>query len=220
MRLIDADELNGHACERYQANGVELETIMMVPLSVINKAPTIDIETQLLGAELHGIKLGYEEAQKKMMVRPQGECKYCKYRDPEDKKCDCGAMERQGCIFPVSDNYCCKYYEPDQNDFVSSPTEVVKVGEPLPNSDEINKALEKGEMYKQGFKEGYKQAIIDGKTNFSRPKGKWVKIVDGTGFVSHVCSECGAEIELEDCSDDKFCFNCGADMRGNENETY
>ena len=56
---------------------------------------------------------------------------------------------------------------PNQNDFVSSPTEVVKVGEPLPNSDEINKALEKGELYKRGFKEGYKQAIIDGKTNFN-----------------------------------------------------
>lgn len=50
---------------------------------------------------------------------------------------------------------------PNQNNFASNPTEVVKVGEPLPNSDEINKALEK---------EGYKQAIIDGKTNFSRPK--------------------------------------------------
>jgi hypothetical protein len=24
------------------------------------------------------------------------------------------------------------------------------------------------------FKEGYKQAIIDGKTNFSRPTGKWI----------------------------------------------
>lgn len=91
--------------------------------------------------------------------KPQGECKYCKYRDPEDKKCDCGAMERQGCIFPVSDNYYCKYYEPDQNDFVSGPTEVVKVGEPLPNSDEINKALEKGwKAYCEGQKEGFKKA--------------------------------------------------------------
>ena len=43
--------------------------------------------------------------------RPQGECKTCRHRDPEDKKCDCGGLERQGCTFPVSDDYYCKYYE-------------------------------------------------------------------------------------------------------------
>ena len=43
--------------------------------------------------------------------RPQGECKSCRHRDPEDKKCDCGAIERQGCPFPVSDDYYCKHYE-------------------------------------------------------------------------------------------------------------
>lgn len=41
----------------------------------------------------------------------QGECKTCRHRDPEDKKCDCGGFERQGCPFPVSDDYYCKYYE-------------------------------------------------------------------------------------------------------------
>ena len=43
--------------------------------------------------------------------RPQGECRTCIHRDPEDKKCDCGALERQGCPFPVSDDYFCKFYE-------------------------------------------------------------------------------------------------------------
>ena len=43
--------------------------------------------------------------------RPQGECKTCIHRDPEDKKCDCGALERAGCPFPVSDDYFCKFYE-------------------------------------------------------------------------------------------------------------
>lgn len=38
-------------------------------------------------------------------------CRECKHRDPEDKKCDCGQMERQGCIFPVADDYFCKYGE-------------------------------------------------------------------------------------------------------------
>ena len=50
-----------------------------------------------------------------------------------------------------------------QHDFVSSPIEVVKVGEPLSNSDEINKALEKGELYKQGFE--------DARKRFERPQG-------------------------------------------------
>lgn len=42
---------------------------------------------------------------------PYGECKSCRHRDPEDKKCDCGGLERQGCPFPVSDDYFCKFYE-------------------------------------------------------------------------------------------------------------
>ncbi len=36
-------------------------------------------------------------------------CKNCIYRDPEDKKCECGALERAGCIFPVADDYYCAY---------------------------------------------------------------------------------------------------------------
>ena len=72
--------------------------------------------------------------------------------------------------------------------------------------------------YLDGFKKGYKQAILDGKTNYSRPRGKWIRKVDKVGFVSYVCSECDAEIEVEDCSDDKFCFNCGAIMREDDNE--
>lgn len=49
-----------------------------------------------------------------------------------------------------------------------------------------------------------------------RPQGKWIKKVDDVGFISHICSECGAEIESENPCDDKFCFNCGADLRGEE----
>lgn len=78
-------------------------------------------------------------------------------------------------------------------------------------------ALETGEIYINAadynlFLEGYKQ----GKKDFARPKGEWIKKVDDVGFISHICSKCGAKIEVEDCSDDKFCFNCGADMRGKE----
>lgn len=61
------------------------------------------------------------------------------------------------------------------------------------------------------FKAGYKQAIIDGKTNFARPQGEW----ELHGMI-YYCSECG-----HDCgeSGDNFCGNCGADMRkGAKNE--
>lgn len=38
-------------------------------------------------------------------------CKDCRHRDPEDRKCDSGEMERQGCVFPVDDDYFCAYGE-------------------------------------------------------------------------------------------------------------
>lgn len=38
-------------------------------------------------------------------------CRDCRHRDPEDRKCDCGQIERQGCPFPVDDDYFCKYGE-------------------------------------------------------------------------------------------------------------
>lgn len=47
-----------------------------------------------------------------------------------------------------------------------------------------------------------------------KPQGEWIRKVDKAGFISHICSECGAEIEVEDPKDDKFCFNCGAEMKG------
>ena len=38
-------------------------------------------------------------------------CKDCRHRDPEDHKCDCGQLERAGCMFPVDDDYFCAYGE-------------------------------------------------------------------------------------------------------------
>jgi len=49
-----------------------------------------------------------------------------------------------------------------------------------------------------------------------RPQGKWIKKIDNVGFISHICSECGAEIEEEDPCDNKFCWNCGAKMESDE----
>ena len=44
-------------------------------------------------------------------VRPVVLCKNCRHRDPEDRKCDCGQLERAGCEFPVDDDYFCAYGE-------------------------------------------------------------------------------------------------------------
>lgn len=54
--------------------------------SAFNKIPSADVEE---------------------MVR----CKDCRHRDPEDHKCDCGQLERAGCVFPVDDDYFCAYGE-------------------------------------------------------------------------------------------------------------
>lgn len=44
-------------------------------------------------------------------VAPVVRCKDCRHRDPEDRKCDSGETERQGCLFPVHDDYFCAYGE-------------------------------------------------------------------------------------------------------------
>lgn len=76
------------------------------------------------------------------------------------------------------------------------------------SSELLNCAWEKG--YVAGFNDGYATRREADK----RPQGEWIRKVDDVGFVSYICSECGAEIEVEDSSDDKFCFNCGAKMKG------
>ena len=60
---------------------------------------------------ISSFKKAYEMAIKVLEGSKQGKCRTCRHRDLEDKKCDCGGLERQGCPFPVSDDYFCKFYE-------------------------------------------------------------------------------------------------------------
>lgn len=61
------------------------------------------------------------------------------------------------------------------------------------------------------FKEGYKQAIIDGKTNFSRPQGE---LVWSTEHQAWTCTHCGGYFgEIDNKNIFLYCPNCGADMR-------
>jgi hypothetical protein len=70
---------------------------------IIDNAPTVIVDNY---------SMGYQDGVRKVLSeRPKGECKTCRHRDPEDKKCDCGGLERQGCPFPVNDDYYCKFYE-------------------------------------------------------------------------------------------------------------
>lgn len=61
------------------------------------------------------------------------------------------------------------------------------------------------------FKEGYKQAIRDGKTNFSRPQGEWVIDKEHTKnpLLWYKCNLCCVYH-----SPTNYCPNCGADMKG------
>lgn len=54
-----------------------------------------------------GTALCFQSKSVQKLVR----CKDCRHRDPEDHKCDCGGMERQGCPFKVADDYFCAYGE-------------------------------------------------------------------------------------------------------------
>ena len=44
-----------------------------------------------------------------------------------------------------------------------------------------------------------------------RPTGKWIPQTDFDGFAYWKCSECGKK---NDFAITKFCWHCGADMRG------
>ena len=71
--------------------------------------------------------------------------------------------------------------------------------------------------YSQGYKDGYKQAILDGKTQFKRPQGEWYYSCD-KGWE---CNQCHKTVKDMPIDDDKkatysFCPNCGADMRGED----
>lgn len=79
------------------------------------------------------------------------------------------------------------------------------------------------------FEDGYKKAILDGKTNFSIPQGEWLKgqeisramIGDKVlhiDYKDYTCSNCGLILDNLLCGYDgspfyKFCPNCGAEMR-------
>jgi len=59
------------------------------------------------------------------------------------------------------------------------------------------------------FKDGYKQAILDGKTNYSRPQGEWIIVKDEKYGDNVKCPFCGKELAGTDLN---FCCKCGAKL--------
>ena len=55
-------------------------------------------------------------------------------------------------------------------------------------------------------------AVRNGIPYEERPQGEWIHYL-GCGIGKAVCSECGQVGEIK-----KYCGNCGAYMRGNNNE--
>ena len=76
--------------------------------------------------------------------------------------------------------------------------------------------------YEMAYNHGYVDACKHYENLPERKKGKWVgkeRFVDSTEFYSWQCSVCGCV--LEDPTFDKpypFCPNCGAGMRGEQDE--
>lgn len=89
MRPIDADKLHYHrvwiaSIKKGEYNGMKSAVVVFADEIDKNKKARVD-------------------------AVPVVRCAECGNRDPEDHKCRCGAMERQGCPFPVDDDYFCKY---------------------------------------------------------------------------------------------------------------
>lgn len=89
MRLIDADGAYKVLTDYYHhRTEIQHEALK----EALSKVPTVD-----------AIDVVAKNETTTDVVR----CKDCKHRDPEDHKCDSGALERAGCIFPVRDDYFC-----------------------------------------------------------------------------------------------------------------
>ena len=83
-----------------------------------------------------------------------------------------------------------------------------------PTADDWQKFSD--ELWKNAYKEGYKQAIIDGKTNFSRPQGEWY-YNNQNGWHCSICHKSVKDMPtVMGKADFDYCPNCGADMRGDK----
>lgn len=82
--------------------------------------------------------------------------------------------------------------------------EIIEV---IDNAPTVNKFYDYNEGYKDGFSLGFKR----GSESNERPQGEWEEPFENNGKTYHKCNHCHISSEL--ILIDKFCPNCGADMR-------
>lgn len=68
------------------------------------------------------------------------------------------------------------------------------------------------EQYRKGLEKGLSEWETE------RPQGEWIYNSYGNGCGNWHCSECGVIIFMGKNANNNFCPNCGADMRGEQNE--
>ena len=93
--IVGIDTPQGSYTYHYEAKVFDLFDCVELPVAKHWDGHTEEDVTRLLSLD----------------VRPVVLCRDCRHRDPEDHKCDSGEMERQGCVFPVDDDYFCAYGE-------------------------------------------------------------------------------------------------------------
>ena len=98
MRLIDADKTIGHIKTRLLETALNNCTAVCDVSYIYQECADNRIET-------------WVDEMPTVDAVPVVRCKDCRHRDPEDHKCDSGALERAGCIFPVQDDYFCSFGE-------------------------------------------------------------------------------------------------------------
>lgn len=94
MRLIDADHLTQIVCSAT----ILSDGFKNVFRKLVAGEPTIDSPTSSQFKRM-AVQMGYE---------PVVYCKNCKYRDPEDERCDCGCWHTP---FTTNDDDFCSYGE-------------------------------------------------------------------------------------------------------------
>ena len=80
------------------------------------------------------------------------------------------------------------------------------------------------EDFIKGFKCGAQRQFEADKSDADRPQGEWVTEYNGNGwndYWNYTCSNCGKKYERADAVlyNARYCPNCGARMKGADDET-
>ena len=111
-----------------------------------------------------------------------------------------------GRVLIIDDKHSGGLYYPDEDE---------PQGDLISRADAI-RVVEKNSYRMAGLTEVKLKCEIEAVPSADRPKGKWIDIPYIPSHTKYMCSECGKAIytNSEYIKEQKFCFSCGADMRG------